>query len=193
MAFIPCQNCGKEYPSDWRWYICDKCGFAVRINEYYDLVLERGRACPEDIDDWYKWQRSCVREEIADDGFELSLSGSLSTLKTDKLRKAPKNRKTLATGKARLTREGLSFVGKLDGEDVSFDFDAKSVYSLTFSTKGFLEFYYNSEYYMLVPDECERCLIKWTLASEEIHNLYDKKWRSACEDAYGKGEIYEHI
>ena len=29
MAFIPCQNCGREYPSDWRWYVCDKCGFRI--------------------------------------------------------------------------------------------------------------------------------------------------------------------
>ena len=27
--WIPCQNCGKELPSDWSWYVCDKCGFRV--------------------------------------------------------------------------------------------------------------------------------------------------------------------
>ena len=28
-VYIPCQNCHKEYSSDWRWYICDKCGFRI--------------------------------------------------------------------------------------------------------------------------------------------------------------------
>ena len=30
MAYIPCQNCGKEYDASmWSWYICDKCGFRI--------------------------------------------------------------------------------------------------------------------------------------------------------------------
>ncbi|MDR1594154.1 MAG: hypothetical protein LBS43_06695 [Prevotellaceae bacterium] len=30
MAWIPCQNCGKEFDAiGWRWFICDKCGFRV--------------------------------------------------------------------------------------------------------------------------------------------------------------------
>ena len=168
--------------------VCDGCGFRVKINEYYDLVAIKGNSCPEDIDKWYKWQRLCVADEIKSDDFELSLSGSICTLKYDKLRKPPKNRKTLSWGTARLTNRGLTFSGKLDGEDACFDFSAKSLYSLTFSTEGFLEFYYNNDYFMIIPDDNSRCLIKWTLAAEEIHNLYDEKWRSACADVYGIGE-----
>ena len=46
---------------------------------------------------------------------------------------------------------------------------------------------------MLIPEEKNNCLVKWTLASEEIHNLYDEKWKMACIDAYDyeKGESYE--
>ena len=30
MSFlIPCQYCGKELPTSWSWYVCDKCGFRV--------------------------------------------------------------------------------------------------------------------------------------------------------------------
>ncbi len=172
--------------------VCDGCGFRVRINEYYDLVDVKGDGCPSDIDAWYKWQRRCVADKVADEGFELSLGGSLCTLRLDKLKKPPKNRKVLSVGVARLTNRGLTFTGELDGVPVDFDFPAKSVYSLTFSTQGYLEFYCNNDYFMLIPDKTDRCLIEWTLAAEEIHNLYDEKWRSACADAYGKGEkIYE--
>lgn len=172
--------------------ICESCGFGVRINEYYDLIDIGGKGCPADIDEWYKWQRKCIAEQVASDGFEMTLRGSLCALKLDKLRKAPKNRQVLSVGVARLTNRGLSFEGALDGGPANFEFSAKSVYSLTFSTKGFLEFYFNNDYYMLVPDEKERCLIQWTLAAEEIHNLYDERWRSACADVYGIGEqIYE--
>jgi 1-acyl-sn-glycerol-3-phosphate acyltransferase len=171
--------------------VCGSCGFRVRINEYYDLVDVKGKDCPADIDAWYKWQRRCVASQVTEDSFEMVLRGSLCTLRLDKLRKPPKNRRILSVGTARLTNRGLSFSGVLDGEKVDFDFSAKSVYSLTFSTEGFLEFYCNNDYFMLVPDEKDRCLIKWTLAAEEIHNLYDERWRSASADVYGGEESYE--
>ncbi len=173
--------------------ICKSCGFKVQINEYYDLNIISGSNVPCDIDKWYKWQRSCVAEQIKDDDFKLELSGSLCTLRLDKLRRPPKNRRTLSVGNAVLTNRALSFKGTLDGESIDFYFDAKSIYSLTFSTKGFLEFYHNNDYYMIIPDNKDQCLIKWTLASEEIHNLYDKRWADACKDVYDykKGEIYE--
>ena len=168
--------------------VCDSCGFRVRINEYYDLVGVSGKVCPADIDEWYKWQRKCVADEVVSDAFELVLHGKLCTLRLDKLGKPPKNRRILSVGTARLTNRGLSFSGTLCGEAADFDFNMKSVYSLTFSTKGFLEFYCNNDYFMIVPDDSDRCLIKWTLAAEEIHNLGDERWRAACADVYGIGE-----
>lgn len=188
-----CPDCKEEHTLrvENDTVVCEKCGFRVRINEYYDLVDIKGKGCPADIDEWYKWQRNCVAKQVKSDCFEMVMSGSLCTLRFDKLRKPPKNRRILSVGTARLTNQGLSFSGVLDGEKVEFDFSAKSVYSLTFSTKGFLEFYFQNDYYMIIPDDKERCLIKWTLAAEEIHNLYDERWKSACADVYGREEDYE--
>ena len=189
-----CPDCKEEHSLrvENDTVICDSCGFRVRINEYYDLVDIEGSGCPSDIDQWYKWQRKCVADQVTSDDFELVLGGSLCTLRYDKLKKPPKNRITLSQGTARLTNQGLSFSGALDGKDATFEFSAKSLYSLTFSTIGYLEFYYNNDYFMIIPEEKDRCLIKWTLAAEEIHNLYDERWRSACADVYGIEEgIYE--
>ena len=187
-----CPDCGKEYTLhvEEDTIVCDNCGFRAQVNEYYDLVPISGANCPSDIDAWYKQQRKAVAKQIADEDFQMVLSGKLCTLRMDKLEKPPKNQKVLSVGTARLTKQGLTFTGTLDGNPVNFDFPAISVYSLTFSTRGFLEFYHNNDYYMLFPDDTSRCLIKWTLAAEEIHNLYDKKWQAACADAYGKEEIY---
>ena len=185
-----CPDCEEEYTLrvEDDTVVCKKCGFAVQINEYYDLIGKSGKTPPSDIDQWYKWQRRCVCEQIEDDGFELTLRGRLCTLKLDKLRRSPKDRAVLSVGEAKLTRDGLFFTGALDGQIVDFSFPAKSIYSMTFSTKGFLEFYHNNDYYMLIPDDKEQCLIKWTLASEEIHNLYDEAWRNACADVYNYKE-----
>lgn len=185
-----CPDCGKEYTLrvDNDTVVCENCDFKARINEYYDLIGINGKNCPNDIDEWYKWQRYCVAKEVTADDFEMVLSGSLCALKFDKLRKPPKDRRTLSVGMASLTNRGLTFTGELNGERVNFEFDAKGLYSLTFSTGGYLEFYYNNDYFMLVPDEKDRCLIKWTLATEEIHNLYDEKWKSVCADVYSIGK-----
>lgn len=171
---------------------CTSCGFAAQVNEYYDLVKRKGNEIPTDIDAWFKWQRRCVAMDVKNNDFAMTLDGSLCMLKFDKLRKPPKNRQVLSLGKATLTNQGLSFEGKMDGQEVNFFFEAKSVYSLTFSTQGYLEFYYNNDYYMMIPNEKPKDLIKWTIAAEEIHNLYDERWRAACEDVYDydKGEVY---
>lgn len=187
-----CPDCQKEHtlhaPNDT--IKCEHCGFEATVNEYYDLVKIKGKQIPENIDEWFKWQRRCVAREVKSDDFEMTLQGSLCTLKLDKLRKPPKNRKVLSVGKVTLNNRGLYFDGELDGQKADFHFDAKSIYSITFSTKGFLEFYHNNDYFMIIPEDKNQCLIKWTLAAEEIHNLCDERWRAACEDVYeySKGE-----
>ena len=190
-----CPDCKEEHTlyTENDVIICKHCGFKALVNEYYDLLGIKYNNIPKDIDEWYKWQRRCVASEIIDDNFELSLNGSISTLKLDKLRKEPKNIDILSVGKVTLTNKGLFFNGTLNNQTVNFDFKAKSIYSLTFSTKGYLEFYSNNDYFMIIPDDSNQCLIKWTLASEEIHNLYDEKWKSACADVYDydKGDTYE--
>ena len=190
-----CPSCKEEHTLTVEndMIVCKHCGFSVRVNEYYDLVDGKGRIVPKDIDAWFKWQRRCVAKEVKDDNFNMTLTGTICDLRLDKLRKSPKDRKVLSVGQLKLTNKGLTFIGKLNGNEVNFEFDANGVYSLTFSTQGFLEFYYNNEYYIFIPDDRTKCLIKWTLASEEIHNLYDEKWREACEDVYEykEGELDE--
>lgn len=186
-----CPDCKQEYTLcvENDTVVCKDCGLRVTINEYYDLVGIKGKSIPTDIDEWYKWQRRCVAQQIKDDNFKMTMTASLCTLRLDKLRRSPHNVKILSVGTVSLTNKGLCFAGTLDGQRADFDFDARSIYSLTFSTKGYLEFYHNNDYFMIIPDQTQQCLIKWTLASEEIHNLYDEKWRSAAADVYGKGDI----
>ena len=188
-----CPDCKEEHTLfvENDTIVCKSCGFKVKVNEYYDLVDMDGELKPFDIDMWYKWQRRCVANQIKDDNFKMCLNASICTVKLDKLRKPPKDRKVLSVGELSITNQGLTFKGALNGESVDFDFPAKSIYSLTLTTEGFLEFYHNNDYFIIVPDEKAKGLIKWTLAAEEIHNLYDEKWRAACADVYDydKGDI----
>lgn len=188
-----CPSCRSEHVLhvEHDTLVCESCGFSARVNEYYDLIDDAGKPYPFDIDEWYKWQRRCVAKQIHDDAFELRLKASLCTVRVDKLKKTPNNRIVLSVGEVSLTRRGLLFSGYLDGRQVDLDFPANSIYSLTFSTEGFLEFYHDNDYFIIAPDSDGDCLIKWTLAAEEIHNLYDNRWASACADVYeyNKGDV----
>ena len=187
-----CPVCKKEHclHVEKDWILCDSCDFKVSVNEYYDLVDADGNISSLDIDGWYKWQRRCVAEQVKADDFALCLSGSLCTIKLDKLRKPPQDRAVLSRGEARLTNRGMTFEGFLDGEKVDFDFPAVSLCSLTMTSKNCLEFYYNSDYFILVPDNPGENLIQWTLAAEEIHIRQDQRWKAVSEDVYEyhKGE-----
>lgn len=188
-----CPNCKKEHTLivDNDTIVCNNCSFKAKVDEYYDLVDQSGQILPYDIDKWYKWQRRIVSNQIKDDDFELTMKATLCELKLDKLRSVPDDRRTLSIGEVRLTNRSFTIKGSLDGASADFEFDLRSIYSLTASTKGYLEFYHKNDYYMIIPENDDQCLIKWTLASEEIHNLYDEKWRDACADVYeyDKGEI----
>ncbi len=185
-----CPHCGSEFKFkiEGENMACTDCGYTVSVNEYYDVTIKSGHKLYfDDVDTWFKWQRSEVKKELAEGFTPLEMTGGLYKLKTDKLFKHPKNKKILTRGKIILSKEGLKIIGdnlKGDFLGVDYDFSAKEVYSLTFSLSGFLEFYYENEYYLIYPDGDLNKMVKWTVCSEEIHNLYDPKWAQSSKDVY---------
>ena len=166
---------------------CEKCGYAVTVNEYYDLVVKYGENYFENIDQWVKWQRRLVHAQVQGDDFKLTGHGKVTKLRTDSWKKHPHNRIILIDGDVVLDKTGLTVK---NGDQTMF-FDIAGLYSLTMATGKFLEFYHNEEYYTLVLDCPTNQLIEWMLVSEELHNTVDEKWQSASNDVYDydvKGE-----
>ena len=167
---------------------CDKCGYCVTLNEYYDLIVKKGPSYFEDIDKWCRWQRRFVRKQVSQESFALKGKGMVTKLRTDGWYKYPKNRIVLMQGDVTLDKTGLTIT---NGQEKLF-FDVAGLYSLTMATGKFLEFYHNDDYYNLVLDGDTNQLVEWMLASEEIHNLVDEKWQSASNDVFDydvEGEI----
>ena len=73
------------------------------------------------------------------------------------------------------------------------DISSKVMSLSKFSRMYFSTVFSLTTFFSSCTDEGGRCLMKWTLASEEVHNLYDEKWRRACADVYEyyKGGMYE--
>ena len=166
---------------------CEKCGYTVTINEYYDLVVKQGESYFDDVDKWCKWQRRVVRNQVQQDGYQLTGHGKITKLRTDSWKKYPQNRITVIEGDVTLDKTGLTVTNH---QDTVF-FDISGLYSLTMATGRFLEFYHNDDYYNLVLDCPPNHLIEWMLVSEELHNLMDDKWNSASNDVFdynAKGE-----
>lgn len=182
-----CPDCGEEFSFSisGKNMTCQKCGYSVCMDERYDIFLNSGsKLYFDNVDDWFKWQRQKVAEEVAGDFKPLTMTGGLYALRTDKLCKAPDDKIFLIGGQITLDKENLTITPK-DENEKPLLFSVKGVYSLTFSLSGFLEFYYDNEYYVIKPDENLNEMVKWTLFSEEIHNLYDLRWKKASKDAYG--------
>lgn len=159
---------------------CEQCGYAVNVNEYYDLVDLGSKRYFDDIDQWVKWERRFVRKQVQNEDFQLKGHGKITQVRTDSWKKYPKNRLTLIEGDVTLDKSGLT----VKNEKSEMFFGVQGLYSLTMATGRFLEFYYQENYYNLVLDGPTNQLVQWMLASEELHNLTDEKWNAASNDAF---------
>ena len=163
---------------------CASCGFGVKMNAYYDLLpLEEHGPLPfSDIDEWYKWQRRVMHKAVQSPDFSMTMQAELYTVSDTKLLFKGYSRILQCRGTLKMTRAGLSFT---DAEGkVLASFESKNVYSLTFIRKGFLEFYYHNEFYIIQPISTDEPLTKWTIASEELHNLDDPEWQRVSNEVY---------
>ena len=162
---------------------CLNCGFEVKMDNYYDIFAVNKHLPFKNIDEWYKWQRSQIAEEVKSDNFILTTKVKLATLNTKKL---TENRSLLYIGEGELTltNKGLCYKGTKNGEIVEMFFEAKAIYSLIITLFYDLDLYYKNEYYNFKLLENKMLMTKWMLATEEIHNLYDETWKRVSDEAY---------
>jgi hypothetical protein len=83
-----------------------------------------------------------------------------------------------------MNNKGLTYKGSYFGQEVTLEFDANFVYSLTMSLQYDLDLYYKGEYFNFKLLENEKQVAKWMVAAEEIHLLYDKDWKRVSEEVY---------
>lgn len=162
---------------------CSACGFAVSMDEYYDIHPQNHSLPFANIDEWYKWQRQLLAREVQSPDFSMSLNVMLRKIDTQKLRK---NYSLVYDGEGVLTitNRGLVYRGTKGEEQVELQFAAKNVYSLSISLAYDFDMYCQGRYYNFKILENEKHMTKWMIAAEEIHNLYDPAWKEASEQVY---------
>ncbi len=163
-----CPKCQSKFTitTKKRDVFCEKCGKMAELDDRYSFV---GSTPFANFADWYLWQSEKLKEEILEDP-EYAISSEVE------LRLPPFDGKsyTRAAGRgiARLDREGLSYVGRLDGEAVELKFPISDIYRLLFGAGENFEIYVGQKIYYFVPTDRRSC-VDWYIASRIFREIYE--------------------
>ncbi len=165
-----CPKCKSKYTiiAKKKDVFCEKCGKLASIDNRYKFI---GDIEFESFADWYEWQVEQIREEILkDDAYTLSASVEY-LLPTD-------DGKTMLRSAGRgictLSREGLRYVGSVDGEDKDILFPMAQIYRLLFGAGENFEIYVGSVINYFRPDE-RRSAVDFYIASAILSDEYSAK------------------
>ena len=165
-----CPHCGKEGAMTGQGISlrCGSCGKTYLLTETGFLQAQEGETEYPHIPDWYRWERSCVRQELLDGSYRLDIPVSICMLVDSK--------SIYRVGEGRLihSREGFH----LSGCDGKLDYRQKPISSYSLYSDYF---WYelgdmicigNSKVlYYCFPAVQQDVVAKTRLAAEELYKL----------------------
>lgn len=154
-----CPICGKKYTLTTKKdkIFCAHCGYLTALDSRYAFT---GDFCFRNLAQWYDWGKEQMAKEIAEDpDYRLSSPVEL---------RLPSNGRGLTRSAGRgictLSREGLTYRGTRDGQQVEIRFAMERIYRLLFGAGENFEIYNGTEILYFVPDE-RRSAVDWYTAS----------------------------
>lgn len=149
-----CPKCGAHYSmkTEKNRIFCEKCDLSAEMDDRY--AFKNGVPF-ENFAVWYDWQTERIAAEIAEnESFALRAS-----VKLHHASKTGKKMLDLAgEGECTLTREGLTYIGTENGENVEKHFAIDNIYRLLFGAGEDFEIYQGKEIYYFVPEERRSCV-----------------------------------
>ena len=178
-----CPRCMKQFTmkTDGDRLVCS-CGSSVKIDERYNLVPEGGGDFPfKRIDEWNRWQRDVIAEEVSREDFVMREDVRYRQLNLDDL---SKGRYTDAgEGQLTLDRKTLRYKGTKFGEDVEFTFDISRMPSTPLSSALANQLYYDGVYYQFDVKDSRAHGVKLMTAVEILHETGDPERSKARKDS----------
>ena len=180
LLFI-CPCCKKQYSMhvEGERLICD-CGSSVAIDECYNIIPNSTDFPFKRIDQWNRWQRVVIAEEVSREDFALREEVTYRTLNLKDLSKG--RYMTVGTGHVELDREHLKYIGTKNGENVELKFDISRVPSSAINPDRANQIYYDGEYYQFAIEGDRRHYSRLTMTIEALHELRDAERRKARQD-----------
>ncbi|HKM30110.1 MAG TPA: VTT domain-containing protein [Bacilli bacterium] len=164
-----CPICHQEY--SYEAYndtiTCSHCHTEIKLNNYYDLV-SNNRSIPNNIKEWYLWQKEYENKRIASPDYSLT---SKVTLKHPDL--AGRGFKIVGQGTTTLTHLGVRYHGTINGEDKELFFKISGLPAIPFGVGEDFEIYDHNTLYYFIPENIREC-VKWSVVGELIYQKYIK-------------------
>ena len=159
-----CPLCGRRHTitTKKKDVYCAHCGYLTSVNDRYAFTDGFRFA---NFADWYDWQKAKLQNTIlADKDYALSSAVEL---------RLPGDGKGLTRhggeGVCTLSRDGLTYVGTKDGEQVELTFSLNRLYRLLFGAGQNFEVYDGTEILYFVPTD-KRSAVDWYMTSMILHD-----------------------
>ena len=142
---------------------CEHCGYLTAMDNRYQF--DKGFRF-SDLRQWYDWQKQLLEQEIT----QVSTYALFSKVEL----RLPGDGKGMTRhggyGICTLSREGLTYSGTKDGENVELHFSIQRVYRLLFGAGENFEIYDGAQILYFVPEE-KRSAVDWYMASMILHDM----------------------
>lgn len=164
-----CPKCESEFSlrSSRDRLFCESCGNTVRMNKY--LLFEPdtpGGLFYDGIDSWYDYQKSCLEKEIEKPDFELSANTELLFAEPGKY-----GYQHQGHGVLRLTREAITYVGTIKGENSQLILPMKNIPMIPYAANKYIEVAAHEDINRFVLED-KRQMMKWVMAVRQIRDNY---------------------
>ena len=145
---------------------CEHCGCLTAVDNRYQF--DEGFRFT-DLRQWYDWQKQLLEQEIARNG-DYAMTTKVEL-------RLPGDGKGMTRhggyGVCTLDREGLTYSGTKDGENVELHFSIQRIYRLLFGAGENFEIYDGTQILYFVPEE-RRSAVDWYMASMILHDMAAK-------------------
>ena len=143
---------------------CSHCGYLTSIDDRYRFDDGFRFA---NLSQWYDWQKERLEQEIlADENYALTSKVEL---------RLPSTGKGLTRhggqGVCTLNREGLTYVGTMDGEETTLHFSLHRLYRLLFGAGVNFEIYDGADIRYFVPEN-KHAAVDWYIASLILYDHF---------------------
>ena len=161
-----CPHCHKEFTlkANGNRLECD-CGFSLELDEHFNF--NNNEYGIKTIHDYYEYIKAEERKFIASCN-DLIISQEVIVKKI-----SFKNKKldVCGEGTCTITKQGFSFYGTMDGDNLSFSHSVDTLQALPFSVGEEYECYYNNELFYFYPKENKNTCVKVAL----LYDLLQEK------------------
>ena len=155
-----CPHCKKQFTikTKGRAVYCEHCGFKRELGDNYYFTEQTPF---KHFGEWYEYQREVVNSEVLqNENYSYSDRVVLKHQSYD----GETLLRVAGEGVCTLNKDGLTYVGSQDGEQVEKHFKLSVVYRILFGAGENFEVYDGKQIYYFVPPDTRSC-VKWYILS----------------------------